>query len=64
MESSIRTVRAFSDFFLVCKLYDSALQVIPLISDHLTLRFMGSVDIGGFSSGILRRGQFQFLVNF
>ena len=59
MESSTRTVRAFSDFLLVCKLYNSALQVIPLISDHLTLRFMGSVDIGGFGSGILRRVSFN-----
>ena len=37
---------AYSDVFLVCKLYNSGLQIMPLISDHL--RFMDSVDIGDF----------------
>ena len=46
MESWIRIVGTYLDFFLVCKSYKSGLQIIPLISDHL--RFMGNVDIGGF----------------
>ena len=46
MESSIRTVFTYSDFFLVCKFCLSDLQIMSLNSDHL--RFMGSVDIGGF----------------
>ena len=46
MESSICTICAYSDFFLVCKLYSSNLQIMPLISDYL--RFMASVDIGDF----------------
>ena len=33
------------ELFLVCKLYNSGLQIMPLISDHL--RIMASVDIGG-----------------
>ena len=45
MESSIRTVCTYSDFFLVCKLFKSGLQIMLVISDHL--RFMGSVDIRG-----------------
>ena len=32
-------------FFLICKLYSSGLQIIPLISDDL--RLIASVDIGG-----------------
>ena len=36
----------YSDLFLACKLYSSGPQITPLISDHL--RFMASVDIGGF----------------
>ena len=32
--------------FLVCKLYISGLQIMPLVSDHLI--FMTSVDIGAF----------------
>ena len=46
MEISIRTVFAYSEFFLVCELSKSGPQVMPLISDHL--RFMGSADIGVF----------------
>ena len=46
MESSICTICAYSDFFLVYKLYSSGLQIMPLVSDHL--RFMASIDIGGF----------------
>ena len=46
MEISIGTVFAYSEFFLVCELSKSDLQIMPLISDHL--RFMGSVDIGVF----------------
>ena len=34
----------FSCFFLVSKLYNSCLQIIPSISDHL--KFMASIDIG------------------
>ena len=45
MESAICTVCTYSDFFLVCKLYNSSLKIMPLILDHL--RFMASVDIGG-----------------
>ena len=46
MESSIRTVCTYSGLLPAFKLYNSDLQIMPLISDHL--RFMGSVDIGGF----------------
>ena len=46
MESLIHTVCTYSDFSLVWKLYKFGPQIMPLISDHL--RFMGSVDIGGF----------------
>ena len=46
MESSIRFVCTYSDFFLVCKFYKPDLQIIPLVSDQL--RFMGSVDTGDF----------------
>ena len=42
MESSICTACTYSDFFLVCKLYNSGLQVMPFISDHP--RFIASVD--------------------
>ena len=43
---SLISVCTYSDFFLVCKLYKSSLQIMHVISDHL--RFMGSVDIGRF----------------
>ena len=46
MESSICTVWTYSDIFLICKLYNSGLQIMPLTSDHL--KFMARVDIGGF----------------
>ena len=46
MESTIRTVFNYSDFFLVCKFCLSDLQIMSLNSDHR--RFMGSVDIVGF----------------
>ena len=46
MESSVCTVCTYSDFLLVCKLYSSGLQIMPLILD--CLRFMANVDIGGF----------------
>ena len=46
MEISVRAIFAYSDFFLICELSKSGLQIMPLISDHL--RFMGSVDIGVF----------------
>ena len=45
MESSICTVCSYSDFFLVCKLYSSDLQIVPVISNHL--RYVASVYIGG-----------------
>ena len=45
MESSVCTICTYSDFFLVGKVYNSGLQIMPLFSDHL--RFMASVDIGG-----------------
>ena len=35
-----------SEFFLACKLYNSGLQIVSLISDYL--RFFTSADIGGF----------------
>ena len=47
MESSICTVCSYcSKFSLVCKLNESGLHVMHLISDHL--RFMGRIDIGDF----------------
>ena len=46
MESSIRTVRTYSDFFLFCKLYKAGRQFMPLNLYHL--RHMSSVDIGSF----------------
>ena len=46
MESSIGTVCTYWNFFLTCKLYNSGLQIMLLISDHL--RFMASADIGDF----------------
>ena len=42
---SLISVCTYSDFFLVCKLYKSSLQIMHVISDHL--RFMDSADIGG-----------------
>ena len=62
MENSICTICAYSGFFLVCELYISGLQIIPLILDHL--KFMASVDIGDFSSCDIKKYQFQFLVTF
>ena len=44
MESLISIVCPYSAFFLVCKFYNSGLQIMSLISEHL--RFMASVDIG------------------
>ena len=46
MESSICTICAYSDIFMVCKLYNSGLQIMPLISDQL--RLTAHVDIGDF----------------
>ena len=46
IKSSICTICTYSDFFLVCKLYSSGLEIILVISDYL--RFMGSVGIGDF----------------
>ena len=46
MEISICTVFAYSDFFPVCKLSNSGVQIMPVISGHLN--FKGSVDIGVF----------------
>ena len=43
MESSIRTVYIYPDFFLMCKLYNFGVKIMYLISDHLT--FMDSVDV-------------------
>ena len=48
--------------FLACKLYNSGLQIMPLISDHL--RFMASADIGGFYYWDITKGHFQFLNTF
>ena len=45
MESSISTVCAYSDVFLVCKLYKLGLKIVLLLLDYL--RFIGSIDIGG-----------------
>ena len=44
MESSICPICAYSGFLLVCKFYNSDVQIMPLILDHP--RFMASVDIG------------------
>ena len=57
MEISVSTVQTF----LVCKLYNSGLQIMPLISDHH--RFTASVNIGGLLWHI-EKGQFQFLITF
>ena len=58
MQSSIHTVFIYySDFFLVRRLYISAEQIIPLISDHLI--FIGCVHNGDFFSEILRRVSFN-----
>ena len=46
MESTIYTVCTYSDFFPAFKLYKYDLQIMSPILDHL--RFMSSVDIGGF----------------
>ena len=46
MESLICTIYAYSDIFLVCKVYSSGLQINPFISDYL--RFMASVNTGDF----------------
>ena len=62
MESLICTICVYSDFFVARKLYNSSLQILPLISDHL--RLMVSVDIGGFQCWDIKKGQFQFLVTF
>ena len=46
MENVIRTVCTYyPEFFLVCKLYKSGLQVMPRFADHIA--FIGSVDFGG-----------------
>ena len=57
MESSIRTVCTYSGLLPAFKLYNSDLQIMPLISDHL--RFMGSVDMEVFSNKIIGRGRFN-----
>ena len=62
MEGSVCTVCTYLDLFLVCKLYSSGLQTMPLISDHL--RFMASVNIGGLKWWDIKKGQFQFLNTF
>ena len=46
MESLICTICAYSDSFLVWRLFNSGLQIMAPISD--SLRFKSSVDIGGF----------------
>ena len=46
MESSICTICAYSDVFLVSRLYSSGLLIMFLVSDHP--KFMDSVDIGDF----------------
>ena len=53
----------FRFFFLIDKLYQSDLKILCFISRHL--RFIAaSVDIAGFSSGILRRVSFNFQLVF
>ena len=47
---------------MVCKLRNSSLRIMPLISDHL--RFMNSVDIGVFSCWDIKKGRLQFLFTF
>ena len=56
MESSIRTVCSFSNFFLFFKLHKFCLKVIRLISDYL--RFVSNVGI--CSGGVLRKVDFNF----
>ena len=46
MDSSICTICAYSEFFLVCKFYNSGQQIKPLTSDDL--RLMASVDFGDY----------------
>ena len=45
IERSIYAICTYSDFFLVCNLYDSGQQIMPHIPD---LKPMTSVDIGDF----------------
>ena len=49
-ESSIVPINYVFSFFLVFKFYKSGLQTIHLNSDHP--RFLGSVDLEVFYSGI------------
>ena len=64
MESLICTICVYSDFFLVCQLYSSGLQIMPLISDHLTLDLWPVLILEVFSSWDIKKGQFQFLLTF
>ena len=61
MKSLICVICAYSHSFLVCKLYNSCLQIMHLLLDHL--RFMGSVQLEVFSSCNIKKSQFQFLVS-
>ena len=49
-------------FLLACKLYNSGLQIRPLIWDHL--RLMASVYIAGFYYWDIKKGQIEFFVTF
>ena len=62
MKELICTICVYLDFFMVCKLRNSSLRIMPLISDHLG--FMTSVDIGFFSCWDIKKGRLQFLVTF
>ena len=64
MESLICTICVYSDFFLVCQLYSSGLQIMLLISDHLTLDLWPVLILEVFSSWDIKKGQFQFLLTF
>ena len=61
MKSLICVICPYSHSFLVCKLYNSCLQFMHLLLDHL--RFMGSVQLEVFSSCNIKKSQFQFLVS-
>ena len=62
MENSARTICIYSVFFLVCILYNSSLQITPLISDYLDLWPVLIMEV--LSSLDIKKVQFQFLVTF
>ena len=62
MESWICTIFAYSDFFLVGKLYNIGLQIMPLFQTILNWCPVLILEI--FICWDIKKGQFQFLVTF